>query len=172
MRGQARELLAAATLADRSTVTALHELVEDAEPLADPVKDVLRQVDVGDVDHLIPVLSVASTALSEVQPFLDLLDHPDGTVRLLAAGACAERGEQRGLAVLAELLEDLHRDRSTRNPIPVWATATLTLARLTGEVIGPPLDADAYIRGRARERWQEVLKSREFTWSGERGEWD
>ena len=93
-------------------------------------------------------------------------------MRLVTARALAQRGDPRGLPALVELLEDEHQDRSGRSPVPVWAVASLALARLTGEVLGPPLDADAYTRTRARQRWADLLSERDLVWSPERGEWD
>ena len=49
--------------------------------------------------------------------------------------------------------------------------ATLALARLTGELVGPPLDADHHTREHAQARWRALLAARRLSWSSEEGEW-
>lgn len=172
MRDDVIQVLGSATLAEPASTAELDRLLTEPDGLAGPVTEALEGVEADDVQRLIPLLALAAAIVDEPDPFQEHLDHPDSTVRLVAARALAQRGDPRGLPALVELLEDEHHDRSGRSPVPVWAVASLALGRLTGEVLGPPLDADAYTRTRARRRWAALLSERDLVWSPERGEWD
>jgi hypothetical protein len=166
------ELLSAATLRKPATVSALSVLYADPEMTSAAVRSVLARLKVSDVERLIPVLRVGAGTVAEAEGFTRFLRHDDSTVRLLAATACAERGDPAGLEVLVELLDDETADTSGRSPAPVWANASLALARLTGRVLGPPLDADSYTRRRALGAWRKELTERAPRWSAGRREWD
>ena len=172
MPNDVNKLLSAATLRKPATVAALSELYAAPETTATAVTAVVARLKASDVDRLVPVLRVAAGTVAEAAVFSPFLGHGDGTVRLLAATACAERGDPAGLEALVELLEDDRPDTSGRSPAPLWANASLALARLTGRVLGPPLDADGYTRRRARNVWRKDLSDRAPRWSTERREWD
>ncbi|HOA85773.1 MAG: hypothetical protein GX871_09410 [Microbacteriaceae bacterium] len=167
-----RELLDAARLSAPATVSALTALYEDPASAAPVAIDALGTLSPeAEAERVIPVLDLASRVAAPLEPFLAWLAHHDGTVRLLAAVACAERGEATGLAALVELLDDDGPDLASKTRVPIWVTATLALARLTGELVGPPLDADHHTREHAQARWRALLAARRLSWSSEEGEW-
>jgi hypothetical protein len=166
------ELLTAATLDDWATVAALAPLYEDPADTEPVVVGVMAKTKATQVEQLIPVLRVAAGTVEPAEPFVRWVDHPDSTVRLVASTACAERGQIAGMTVLVDLLDEEELDRSGRSPAPIWTRATLALARLTGRLLGPPLDADRFTRLRAQAAWRDLLKDQRLKWSAERREWD
>ena len=165
------KLLAAASLRTPASVAALGELYAAPATTSVAVTAALARLKASQVDRLVPLLRVASGTVEEAAPFAPYLRHDDPTVRLLAASACAERGERAGLEALVELLDEPASDTSARSPGPVWVKASLALARLTGRVLGPPLDADGHTRRRARDAWRASLTDRVPRWSRTRREW-
>jgi HEAT repeat protein len=167
---EARGILEAVKPAELSTLVAVQR-IRDSEPAVAAAAKLLATP--ASPEATWAAASVYAAHGPDAGVLAKLLDDASASLRLLAARGLVQRGDRRGFAPLAALLEDdAGLDGSSQ---PVWVAAAKALALATGNAeLGPPFDADPELRARCAKRWHDWLGEHgaALTYAPERGEWD
>ena len=93
-------------------------------------------------------------------PLRPLLQSDDPSIRVIAAAGLVSRGDESAFDVLVESLEHQETLAGSEPPQSIWSFAAFTLARYTGQELGPALDADESDVSAGHDRWAAWLDQR------------
>lgn len=151
-------LLNAARSDDPASLNAVSRLILEDEGVA-AAKALLNHPEL-DVAVRWAAVYVYGGGGADPEPLLPVLQDADPSLRLLAAVGLIARGRSEGFAPTVAALSDEMILFGSKPPETRWRVAARTLVRHTLRAdLGPPLDADARIRARCQQRWQDWLTS-------------